>query len=305
MKQKLLGWFETVKAFGRDCSEDDVTGLAAELSFRAFLALFPFLLFLVTLSAFVASWSGVEDPASKVLNVFGDRLPPDAASVLRTQVEEVVRGRNVGLLSFSIVAAIWTAAGTAGTLMKAVNRVMDLPETRAFWEKTLLSIALVVVGSISVIGSVAVLVVTEAFMDDFARAIGVGTVFGYFVGLIRLPLLAILVAVITQTIYWLAPNTWHRPRLISPGALSFSLGWAMFTFGFAFYVTHMASYNATYGAMAGVVIMLVWFYVSALLLLVGAELNEFVQARKTEPVTPRAAELAIADARGGAIPHLR
>jgi membrane protein len=305
VKQRFLGWFVTVKAFGADCSEDDVTGLAAELSFRAFLALFPFLLFLVTLSAFVASWSGVDDPASKVLNVFGDRLPPDAASVLRTQVEEVVRGRNVGLLSFSIAAAIWTAAGTAGTLMKAVNRVMDLPETRPFWEKTLLSIALVVVGSVSVIGSVAVLVVTEAFMDDFARAIGVGTVFGFIVGLIRLPLLAILVALVTQAIYWLAPNTWHRPRLISPGALSFSLGWAIFTFGFAFYVTHMASYNATYGAMAGVVIMLVWFYVSALLLLVGAELNEFVQARKTAPVTPRAMELAIADARGGAIPHPR
>ena len=268
------------KVFLADCKEDDLTGLAAELSFRAFLALFPFVLFLVTLGAFISSWAHVRDPAQTVLDVFGDRLPPDASSVVRTQVQEVVTHRSVRLLSISVLAAIWTAGGAAGALMKAVNRVLDLPETRPFWEKTALAIGLVVLGSLAVFGGVAALVFTEGIVNSVGDALGVSRALNWTIGLLRLPILAVLIVAVTEVVYWLAPNSWGRLRFFSPGSLAFALGWTVFTFGFALYIQKAANYNATYGATAGVAIMLVWFYVSALLLLAGAELNEFLHVRE-------------------------
>ena len=122
----------SLKSFWREFQDDDITGLAAECSFHFFLALFPFILFLVTLAAVSADLAGTNDPSGQVLDVFGDSLPADASSVLERQVNDVVKGSSIGLLSISFVSALWAAAGGAGAMIKAVNRVYDLPETRKF-----------------------------------------------------------------------------------------------------------------------------------------------------------------------------
>src|SRR5215212_1465880 len=134
--KKMKSLIVPVKSYWTEFQEDDITGLAAECAFRFFLALFPFILFLVTLAAVSAEIAGTRNPSGRVLDLFGDSLPADASSVLERQVTEVVDGASIGLLSISFVSALWAAAGGAGALMKAVNRVYDLPSTRKFWEKT-------------------------------------------------------------------------------------------------------------------------------------------------------------------------
>jgi membrane protein len=281
-----------LKSFWREFQDDDITGLAAECAFRFFLALFPFILFLVTLAAVCADIAGANDPSGKVLDVFGDSLPEDASSVLESQVNDVVKGSSIGLLSISFVSALWAAAGGAGALIKAVNRVYDLPETRKFWEKSAMAVGLTVIGSVTLITAVVAMVYTQTFADAVASRIGLGSELGWIIQLMRLPLIVLFVMLASQAIYWLSPDKHGRVSFASWGSTAFAVGWAMFTLGFAVYVSNFGSYNATYGALAGVVILLFWFYVSSILFLTGAELNWWLSQRESV----RAAAHAVANA---------
>jgi membrane protein len=152
-------------------------------------------------------------------------------------------------------------------------------------------------GGLGLLLAVSVMITTQALAGDIASSIGLGAEFAWLIQLARLPLIVLFVSFAIQMVYWIAPNRWRRPRFWSAGSLFFAFAWAAFTVGFAFYVSNFASYNATYGAIAGVVIMLLWFQVSSLLVLIGAELNAVLEARQRAPLVapvalaPRPAEL--------------
>jgi len=270
-----------IKTWGRhfwaEFKDDDLTGLAAELSYRFFLALFPFVLFLASLGAFVARAVGVDDPSQEVLELLGDSLPSDASSVVSEQAEELVESANVGLISVGIIGAIWSAAGGVGALMKAVNRVYDFSETRPFWKKNGISIGLTVFGGLALLAAVSLMVVTQVSATQVAEWIGLGDGLGWTIQLARIPLVLALVALAAAIIYRVAPCGDLRVREVLPGAFAFAIAWGAFTFLFALYIANFGSYSATYGALAGVVILLVWFYLSSLLLLAGAELNATIR----------------------------
>lgn len=292
---------DRAKAFARDYlaafRDDDLTGLAAELAFRFFLALFPFVLFLVTLGAFIAGWTNTADPSNRVIELFGNSLPADAESVLRSQIDEVVAGASYSLLSISIVSALWAAAGGASALMKAVNRVYDLPEQRSFISRTAISLGLTVVGSVTLMAAVAAMMLTQAFGREIAEFFGLAAGYSLAVQILRLPVIVLFVMAAAETVYWLAPNRWKRPKVFSWGAAGFAVVWAIFTVGFAIYVANFGSYNATYGALGGVVILLFWFYGSSLLLLAGSEVNAVLESRR------RHAPVAVSPAARGERPR--
>lgn len=284
--RRLLRFAKDLKC---EAADDDLTGLAAELAFRFFMALFPFVLVLVTAGALLSRLVGVDDPSQYVIDAVGDSLPADASSVLQTQVDEVIKKANLGVLSLGLATASWSAAGGAKSLMKATNRVYDLPETRKPLVQTGVALALILLGGTGLLVAVMAIALSQAFAGAIASALGVGREFGWAVQVLRLPLIVVFVAAAVQTVYWLAPNRWTRPGLGSPGAAVFAVTWSAFTVGFAFYVTNFGSYNATYGAIAGVVILLFWFYVSALLILLGAEINAMGQiGRETLPAEEEA-----------------
>src|SRR5687768_4357511 len=291
--EKLKSLIAPAKSYRAEFQDDDITGLAAECAFRFFLALFPFILFLVTLAAVSADVAGTRDPSGRVLDLFGDSLPADASSILQKQVTEVVDGASIGLLSISFLSALWAAAGGAGALIKAVNRVYDVPQTRKFWQKTGMALGLTILGSVTLIAAVSAMIFTQAFADSIASRIGLGSELGWLIQLARLPLIILFVMGAAQTVYWLSPDKRGGPSLLSWGSGAFAAGWAAFTLAFAVYVSNFGSYNATYGALAGVVILLFWFYVSSILFLAGAELNWWL-AHRQPMIAPQA--LAAADA---------
>ncbi|MCC6382262.1 MAG: YihY family inner membrane protein [Dehalococcoidia bacterium] len=297
--------------------DDDLTGLAAELSYRFFLALFPFAIFLAALGGFVASLAGVENPAQKVIDLFGDALPSDAASVVRKQVEEVVSARNAGLLSFGILGTIWAAGGGVGALIKAMNRAYDIPETRPFWKKTGIALGITVLAGTALLAAFGVMIAFQAYGGRIADAIGLGTPFAIFMNVARFPLVLALLTVAIAFVYWAAPNTAQPFKWVTPGALVFTVGWIVATVLFALYVASFSSYNATYGALGGVVVLLVWFYLTSVLVLLGAEVNavldeaqagealaerrrlvneDLQKRRKKDPYTPESTPLPAANA---------
>lgn len=261
------------KRLVHEFTDDDLPGLAAELSYRFFLALFPFAIFLAALGGFVASLASVENPAQKVIDLFGDTLPADAASVIGKQVDEVVSARNAGLLSFGIVGTIWAAGGGVGALIKAMNRAYDIPETRPFWKKTGIALGITVLAGTAILAAFGLMIAFQVYGERIAEAIGLGTPFAVFMNVVRFPLVLVLLTVAIAFVYWAGPNTAQPLKWVTPGALVFTIGWIVATVLFAFYVSNFSSYNATYGALGGVVVLLVWFYLTSVLVLLGAEVN--------------------------------
>ena len=272
----------TAKGVAKETFSDDVSGLAAELAYRFFLALFPFTIMLAALSGFIAEGLGVENPTERIIRNFSDTLPPDTASVLERQINEVVTNQNVGLISIGLVGALWAAGGGMGALIKALNRAYDVPETRPYWKKTLLALGMTISAGFVVMAAFIVLIGAGAWGEDIAGWVGADAAFAVTLAIIRWPIAALLIMTAVALLYRLAPNVEQKFHLLSAGAVLFALVWLPATFAFSIYVSNFGTFNATYGALGGVVVLLLWFYLSSVVLLVGAELNAMIHAQVDE-----------------------
>jgi membrane protein len=272
----------TGKRLFKEVGEDDLSGLAAELAYRLLLALFPFFIFLAALGGFVASTFSIDNPTERIMNELAGALPADAQGVLREQLESILSSKNGALLTLGIVGAIWAASGAMNTVVKALNRAYDVEETRPFWKRYLLTVGMTVFVGVFFISAFVLLIVGQLFAEDIGAELGIEGIAVTLLNSARLPIVLLLLAVAVAIVYWVAPNVKLPFRWVSPGSVLFIVAFVAFTLGFGFYVANFGSYNETYGALAGVVVMLIWFYATSFIMLAGAELNA-VLAKEAEP----------------------
>jgi membrane protein len=265
--------------------DDDLGGLAAELAYRFFLALFPFFIFLAALSGFITHLFDIQNPTDRIINTIGDTLPSDVTSVIRSQLEEVISSRNLALLSVGIVGTLWAASSAVGSLIKSMNRAYGVRETRPRWERYLLAVGLTVFAGAFLTSSFLVIVVGQAAGAKIADKLGQGGVVGALIPFIHWPASVVLVLFAVGFLYRVAPNTRLSIKRILPGAATFTAVWFAATYVFGLYVAHFASYNSTYGALGGVAILMVWFYLTSFILLLGVELNALLEQRATPAST--------------------
>jgi membrane protein len=268
---------ESIIDFGKrlkdGVAEDDLSGGAAEMAYRFFLAIFPFFIFLAALGGFVASALDVQNPTDEIMDLIGESLPEDSANVLRTQLEAVLGQQNAGLLSVGILGAIWASAGGIGALMQKLNRIHDVGETRGMPARIAISLALTILAAGLMVIAFVILFVGQVYGPQIAAEIGLADTAADALSLARWPVVLLLVLTAVALLYWLGPNADLPFRWITPGAVFFAVGWAVASVGFGLYVSNFSSYNETYGALGGVVILLIWFYLTSFLLLLGAEIN--------------------------------
>ena len=274
----------------KEVGEDDLSGAAAELAYRFFLALFPFFIFLAALGGFAASIFGVQKQTDKVMDLLGNSLPEDANSVLRTQIENVVNQQNPALLSFGIIGALWSAASGIGTIMKVSNRTYDVEETRPIWKRYALSVGLTILGGGFIVLALVLVVAGQLAGSQIADELGMSGAFGTALSIIRWPVIVLFLLAAVAFLYWATPNVELPFRWISPGAVIFVIAWLIFSVLFAFYVANFSSYNATYGALGGVVILLIWFYMTSFILMVGAEINAVLVQENAPEELPQTRE---------------
>jgi len=302
-----MGWLRAVKfviKLWKEVGEDDLGDAAAALAYKLFLALFPFFIFLMALSGFAGSLFGIEDPRGEIMSTLATAVPADAYSVIDTQVTNVVQNKNVALMSFGIIGAVWAASSAMGSLMKALNRVYEVKETRPFYKKYGIAVGLTLLAGGLIVGSLVVLVAGQFFALEVARQFGLEDSASTVIVLARWPLAIVALMAAVAFLYGVAPNIDLPIRWISPGAIFFTLTWLVATFAFGVYVANFGSYGETYGALGGVVILLVWLYLTGFILLVGAELNS-VLAQQSAPaeIEARAGDAATATtATGGKTP---
>jgi membrane protein len=291
--------FDLGKRLVKQIGENDLSGLSAEMAYRFFLSIFPFFIFLAALGGFIASAINIDNPTDEVMALIGDALPEETSTVLRGELQNVIGGQNPGLLSFGIIGTIFAAAGGVNTLEKGFNRSYRVAETRPFWIKTPMNVALVLLAGIAVVAAFILLVMGQIWGTQLANELGLGTVASTLFTLARWPIVALLILIGVAFLYWAAPNVSLPFRLISPGAVVFLVLWLAATWGFGFYVSNFGEYNATYGALGAVVILLLWFYLTGFVLLLGAEINALVLHRVAPEEIPEDQRDRLQD---GAIP---
>lgn len=256
----------------KDFMEDDMNTYAAALTYRILLAIFPFLIFILTLLGAL----GMRDFFDWMLEQARGTFPSDLYSQFETVVNQVQSGANGGLLSFGLIAALWAAAGGVRSVMHALNVAYDTKEERSLWKKYLLSIVLTIGLAVILIVAVALMFLGPQSMEWLADQIGLGSVFVTLWTWLRIPVAILLMMVAIGLVYHFFPNVDQPFRIVTPGAVIAVIVWVLATIGFSIYLMNFASYNATYGSLAGVIILLFYFFISSAVLLLGAEVNAVI-----------------------------
>lgn len=273
---------DPAKRFVTQVMADEVPDLAAGLAYRFLFAVFPFGIFLAALAAFVAQWTGIGDPTNDILGALGDNLPPDIARQIAPQLETVLGQSRPGLLSIGALAALWAATGGISSLITGMNKAYDVDEDRSFFVRTGTALALTVIGSVGIVAAFVTIVGGSVLTEQAVKTLGIESGTWSALALLRFPVVLLMVAVAVGVLFHFGPNVRVSWRWTLLGGLVFAVGWLIATVGFAFYVANFANYANTYGALGGVIVMMLWFYLTALLLLLAAEVTSMV-AKAKEP----------------------
>jgi len=260
------------KRFIGDIGRDDVAGMSAELAYRFLFAIFPFGIFVAALSAFVAGAVGIQDPTGQLMRGISDNLPADVANSIRPQLEQVIGTVRPSLLTFGAILALWAATGGTNALIKAMNRAFEVEDHRPLVPRYALAIGLTLMASVGILVAFVTIVGASLLTSQVVQTLRLDQTVVDAVALARWPFVFALVALAAAILYRLAPAVSVPFRwCLAAGAL-FSLGWLAATALFAFYVANFANYSNTYGALGGVIILMLWFYLTAFVLVASAAL---------------------------------
>jgi membrane protein len=285
--------------------KNDVSGLAAEMAYRFLFAVFPFGLFVAALGAFVATSLRIDNPAEQIVGGLGDNLPPAVADALRPELERLLNSARADLLSIGAIAALWAATGGTNALVKGMHRAYDVPEQRPFLLRYAVAVGLTLLAAVGVIASFVTIVGGAMLTQEIAERVGLGDQVYAAVQLMRWPAVFVVLTAAVAILYRYAPSVVVPWRWILVGAAAFTVGWIVATAGLGFYAANVADYGATYGSLGAVIVLMLWFYVTAALLLVGAELSAAIAHERTpDEVRERGEERdvarALSDATDGA-----
>ncbi|BCI55069.1 ribonuclease [Mycolicibacterium litorale] len=277
----------------REFGHDQCTDLAAALTYYAVLSLFPAVLVMVSLLGVFGQGRRTTDA---LLDIVSDVAPASTVDTLRPTIEQLVDSPSAGFaLVVGILTALWSASGYVGAFGRAMNRIYEVEEGRPVWKLRPLQLVLTFAALLGAALVAFMLAVSGPVAEAVGNAIGLGeaAVTAWSIG--RWPVILLLVIIAVAVLYYVTPNV-QQPkfRWISLGAALAILTWIVASVAFGIYVANFSSYNKTYGALAGVIIFLLWLWITNLALLFGAELDaELERGRQLQAGLPAERELQL------------
>ncbi|SDJ02511.1 YihY/virulence factor BrkB family protein [Natribacillus halophilus] len=246
---------------------DETTGLAAQLAYYFLLSLFPLLLFVLTLLPYFNL------PINQVMVWIQDFAPGETGEMIAGNVSSLLSETRGGLLSIGIIGTLWTASGGISAFIRATNRAYEVKETRPFLKVKLLSMTL----TFSMVFVIAITLIFPVFGQAIMNAIQTWIPFSYNIEslfqVLRWVIAISIMIFVLMVLYYAAPNARFKMREVFWGAFFATIGWQITSIGFSFYVTNFGNYEATYGAIGGIIILMLWFYLTGIILIVGGQIN--------------------------------
>lgn len=265
--RKMKSW-EFLKDVYARFMNDDLLSIGAQATFFLLFSLFPFLIFLIALITYMPMVN-LQDS----IQALAALIPANAYLILRDIVNQTLANRSVTLLSFGVLSALWSSASGVTSLIRGINRAYDQEETRRSWKITAVSLYFTLELAIAIIFSLILIVFGKVLGTQLFHFLGfsdaslqVWNYVGYIIALIT----TILVFI---SLYYNTPNRRSKFREVIPGAVVASLGWVIISIAFSYYIDNFGNYSKVYGSLGGIIALLMWLYVSSIIILMGAEIN--------------------------------
>lgn len=259
--------YEMIKDFYQRFQEHEVPALGAQLTYYLILAFFPFLIFLLTLLSYTPITS------EEALNDLSRFLPADAYKVVKEVLRQTLDSSRQTLLSLGALFTIWASSNGINAVIRGINKAYDENETRPFWKVRGMSIIFTIGLAIVIILAFVLLVLGKLLGQTLVTYLGYSELFVKSWQLYRFLLPLGVMLVVFMFFYRYAPNKKIRFRETIPGAVFSSLGWVVTSWAFSFYVNQFANLARTYGSIGGIIILLLWLYLSSMVILIGGEIN--------------------------------
>lgn len=262
--------------------------LAAEMAYNAMLALFPAIL---TILAAVSLFQPLTNTFLLLVGRLSQVVPQEAMILIENFAHEVVAGGDSGLFSVSFLVALWASSGAMSAAMRAMDHIHRIPldETRPFWKAKLVSLGLTLGMIVLLVMATVLVFISDLVVRNVARQYDtIGMVLLKFLGYTAVPVALAIMAIAFAFVYRYGPSRWSPGKPILPGAILAAISWAFISNGFRYYVSHFGNYNRVYGTVGTFIVLLLWLYLSSLIMLVGDQLNATVgEAMQQAQATPK------------------
>src|SRR5918999_2668649 len=272
-----LGLVDFFKLTFKEVSEDHVSAFAGNLTYKTLFAIFPFFTFLLSLLGLFNASSLVND----MIDYLSGVMPGSATQFIKTQLLSITQSQAESAFTLgailSIALALWGVSGAFRSIMEAMNVMYGVEEDRPFWKVYGLSIFMSLAVIILMLGALVLVIFGESIGVRVAEFVGLGSLFATLWSIVQWPVVALVVLFAFALIYYFAPAVEQRFRWISPGSILAFVFWLIFSLLFSLYTSIAGSYNETYGSLAGVIVLMLYVYYSALIMLMGAEVNQVIE----------------------------
>ena len=277
----LTTWKGFIQGFIQKVTQADLSGMGAQLAYFFLLSLFPLLIFVMTLVPFLNL------PQEQVYTMMKELLPEQVYSLIGDTLKDVLENRNGGLLSVGILATLWSASNGVNALIKSLNQSYGKAETRPFIIARSMSVVFTLVLILLVVVALILPVFGSQIGHFLANTIGLGEQFGAIFDKFRILLPPLVIFCGLVFMYWLGPNMKMYLRSAIPGAIVSTVCWLVISYVFSIYINNFSNYSATYGSIGGIIILMLWLYITGMVLMIGGLVNAIMQERKEQIDTRR------------------
>ncbi|MGF7047796.1 membrane protein [Paenibacillus sp. DS2015] len=262
------------KQLYKKIKDDDVQAISAQLTYYLILSAFPFLIFIMTLIGYANI--SIEDKVSTLEDI----VPAEAISIIEEILKEVAQGRSQTMLSFGMLATLWAASRGINAIIKGLNKAYDIDENRSFWKIRGISILATLVLSIVILLSGLLLVFGGWVGDQLFILLSYPSGFREVWGLLQYVVPLLVMTSVFTLLYYIAPSRKMTFKEVIPGAIFATIGWITTSVLFSTYVNRFGDFTRTYGSLGGVMILLIWLYISSIIILIGGEINATLVSRR-------------------------
>ncbi len=277
-----MGWRQLARELWKESKTDHLTNGAAALAFYLVLALFPAAIFGLS----VLPYLPIPNLEQTVMEVVRDVMPGAAADTFTDNVRAVLSSRSGGLLSFGFLFTIWSASNGLYAVMDQLNVVYGVEEKRSFFRTRGVALLLMLLFTLLVVGGLGLIVFGGTLESFIASHVDGGVVTAIF-AVVRWVIILAGLLLAFALVYYLGPNVDQPFVLITPGSVFATIGLLVASFAFKLYVANLGSYDKVYGSIGAVIVLLMWLYITGLVILLGAEINDIVQRHAEAPREPK------------------
>ncbi|MDM5219744.1 YihY/virulence factor BrkB family protein [Peribacillus sp. NJ11] len=261
----------------KEIKEDRVTGLAAEQAYYYLLALFPLLILLLSILPYL------NIDIQTALDTIKTFMPTETMEVIEKNIINILSERNGGLLTFGFLGTIWSASNGMNAFIHSMNIAYDVEETRNFIKARFISIVLTLGLVVAFIVMLGLPVFGKVIIDLLQQVIPIPEEMQILFSLLRWVIAVVVISLVLTFLYRFAPNKSFPIKHVIPGAVTATVLWLGISLGFSFYISNFANYSSTYGSLGGVIILMLWLYLSGLIFVIGGEINAILHRQNTIP----------------------